>query len=785
MSIMPTAAAIGFDREATKELLSLFLDDDELIRLPELNHDKFSYAEVRRLVLDMNANPNGEVNEEMQDDDDDSSFTGKSVLEVMARNIDNIKSDRELRDLRRSFQFIMSQRDIQYNTGVDGERETLIHFAAMVSASSYFLRVLLREIISHPVNTRSQIDYVDDEGETALSKVCRVEEFPIENVAYLLDAGASLNIMDQDTGYSSLQYAAKYAEFNLDRSASIVLMLLLHDSHKRKNKIGHYIRVLNLNTYSKEEGLNTMGSVLALPVFQGAKKQQRLPTLLLIICLLLDHGIDPNYAQICRNMSFTALQMAIQNIKDVDESALYIVVWRLLKAGADPNARDHEGNTALHYAVKYIDAKPHLLATILILLLDFGANKVFENNKGKTALMMMLESSSSLPICKDISNILLETNEDLMEQGKQAICRCDPGLQNAFTALFMLSGKEGGVYSAICKFKERGANGNNNNLMNISFYMRFDMWKRRNIEGQKIMMINSPDDITGKYLLHFVIDDVMDCETENRDTSLSAALMTLLVNSANPNIPDSMGNNAMLHVLELLPTKPFDTIFSTYLFLKSNADPNMLNHRGMPFLHELLYSNLIMCRPSMLTPFLILLLESGADPNLLNILSCYNNNHGGGGIKRREPALNIICSRGQIHDQIDFSILNVMLLLNYGADPNIHTIIVNSCCEQREEKMALHLAIESRKGISIYSLLLEAGTNCMQVDGATHETPLDIAQRLNDEDAMELIQEWFAQHGSCVRRQAFALGLNDRIGQDSAPFQRLNPDIIELVCKYV
>lgn len=107
------------------------------------------------------------------------------------------------------------------------------------------------------------------------------------------------------------------------------------------------------------------------------------------VVALLDNGADVNATN---KHGYTALMLALQGIDVAEQKSLlgrrmaskqdYTVVVRSLSAnGANVNAKDNNGSTALIRAVQVGDAK------ITSLLIQNGADVNAKNNKGQTALM--------------------------------------------------------------------------------------------------------------------------------------------------------------------------------------------------------------------------------------------------------------------------------------------------------------------------------------------------------------------------------------------------------------
>ncbi|TDH70826.1 hypothetical protein CCR75_001211 [Bremia lactucae] len=96
-----------------------------------------------------------------------------------------------------------------------------------------------------------------------------------------------------------------------------------------------------------------------------------------MICI--DTGLRREYVSMQNKLGFTPLHLAVQNDEDEGFEAVKACVW-LIENGADPNAIDVNGDTALHYAVEL--ERFDLVET----LMKRGANSSIKNLKGLSAL---------------------------------------------------------------------------------------------------------------------------------------------------------------------------------------------------------------------------------------------------------------------------------------------------------------------------------------------------------------------------------------------------------------
>ncbi|KAL4136997.1 hypothetical protein PRIC2_000524 [Phytophthora ramorum] len=117
--------------------------------------------------------------------------------------------------------------------------------------------------------------------------------------------------------------------------------------------------------------------MLAIRKVQGVRVTTTSPPNHNMICI--DSGLRRDYVNMKNKLGFTPLHLTVQNDEDEGFEAAKVCVW-LIENGADPNAIDENGDTALHYAVEL--ERYDLVET----LMKRGADSSIKNLKGLSAM---------------------------------------------------------------------------------------------------------------------------------------------------------------------------------------------------------------------------------------------------------------------------------------------------------------------------------------------------------------------------------------------------------------
>lgn len=210
--------------------------------------------------------------------------------------------------------------------------------------------------------TRSILEITDYCNETPLHQAVRLLHADL--VSLLLKNGANAVVLN-DEGETPLLLAAKSLSPDIapKRVLKIFELLLKYgDSISRKDYYGRTVLswlVLNGRYEEIEQCLKWKANI-----FETNRNEE---SLLHVVCL----GRNPDAKYI-----------------DYHPAIDPKIIDFLLKQGLDPNAKDLNGNTPLHfgYALDKVE--------ILQMLIDAGANLEAKNNKGETALFSLLTGSA-------------------------------------------------------------------------------------------------------------------------------------------------------------------------------------------------------------------------------------------------------------------------------------------------------------------------------------------------------------------------------------------------------
>lgn len=284
----------------------------------------------------------------------------------------------------------------------DAEGNTLLH----LSETRKDIGISIEDILIHGADINAQ----NNQGQTPLMLACRYDKNA--DFITLLEHGADINLKDK-SGKTALDYAAKhFCFYNHTR----LYMQSIGKADKADvtgelHLLGAKYRDLSYDRVKTEQFLRQMQELLAagadpnIPniyggpfIFQVIGKpyaEQAVP-------ILLQYGVDINAKD---NVGNTPLHYAINAnimrllldvgadvhaVNNSGETPLIAATRRnadaaiqlLLEAGADPNGRDHEENTALHFAAQVEEGQ-----TLIPILMKAGADINARNANGTTPLM--------------------------------------------------------------------------------------------------------------------------------------------------------------------------------------------------------------------------------------------------------------------------------------------------------------------------------------------------------------------------------------------------------------
>lgn len=195
------------------------------------------------------------------------------------------------------------------------------------------------EIVSDLLNLGAEVNAVDANGDTALHYTAQFHQ--PRAMRALLEAGADPNIQDKWKQTALISCAGNFNGFTEP----------------------HGVRLILEKGADLEKATPHIGTALHYAAGQGAMS---------IVRMLLSKGANPD--SLCRNTGSTPLLV----------SAKYShphVSCALLEAGANVNARDKEGRTALHFAVQEKICQP-----LFKLILNKGGDPTLADRSGVTPI---------------------------------------------------------------------------------------------------------------------------------------------------------------------------------------------------------------------------------------------------------------------------------------------------------------------------------------------------------------------------------------------------------------
>lgn len=267
------------------------------------------------------------------------------------------------------------------------------------------------EAVTFLLECKASVNHCDAEGKSALHWCCKGGNAAI--VSLLVNAGAELNVQDKtdadsgenNGGRTPLMYAVYRGDTTttkdllrfgpdvnvVDKKKQSALMLALE---RYSNKKADIVEML-LKNKAKVELSDFEGNTALHRTVKGYGSAEA------VIKLLLDAKADPN---VMNDIGETPLMLC----REAKSMAL------LIMGGANVDAIDKAGKTALIHSVNGYGSDIHLLLQIL---LNAKANPNIKDNEGKTALMYAVRGSSSI---KSVSLLIdCGANLDLLDNNDQ------------------------------------------------------------------------------------------------------------------------------------------------------------------------------------------------------------------------------------------------------------------------------------------------------------------------------------------------------------------------------
>ena len=385
------------------------------------------------------------------------------------------------------------------------------------------------------------------------------------------------------------------------------------------------------------------------------------------------------------------------------------VVRLLLSAGADPNAADAHGSTALHRAVEF-----HAVAEVVRELLMAGADPLARDAQRRTPREVTRGAFEAEYRCRkqDIVALLLTaeatyvprpTPEELTQQLFEAIreARADAVLT------LLAEGAPANAQRCICHRRKKI----NYTALDYALESRAPAGIVHTLlrAGALPTPRTLPLAVDGEHGLAVVQEliaagaDVNGQDEHGRTALMLAAesgdnyltYQTLLTRSSNPNIPDKKDRTVLHYLLDPLRRV---NVSALRLLLRNGADPNVADARGTTPLMLAMHHSEAYC------PLAPILLKAGANPHARDVLGRTALHHARShlGLETFRPT----ASRGERPLQTAAE-ADIRALLAAGADPHAPDNFGETPAERMHRKgehrrNALHLQTaqaEARPGL--------------------------------------------------------------------------------------